>query len=152
MGRPRAHRAAMSSEHDRTLKAFGRALARARHERAWTQAELAEAMGLHSPETISRYERGEREPRLSTLVRMATVLKVTVASLVPAEAAAQGFQTPSSRYGEAQAPVEAHGYLAPPLDDRAWSVRGEVITHIDRLLLHKPEVIEGLLVGLRAVG
>jgi transcriptional regulator with XRE-family HTH domain len=60
---------------------FGRNLKRARHARSWTQEALAHAAGLHSTE-VGRLERGDREPRLSTIVRLARALELTAADLV----------------------------------------------------------------------
>jgi transcriptional regulator with XRE-family HTH domain len=60
---------------------FGRNLKQARKERGWTQEDLGHAADLHSTE-IGRLERGAREPRLSTIVRLARALKVTAADLV----------------------------------------------------------------------
>jgi transcriptional regulator with XRE-family HTH domain len=46
-----------------------------------TQQALAHASGIHASE-ISRIERGAREPRLSTLVRLARALRVTPSDLL----------------------------------------------------------------------
>jgi transcriptional regulator with XRE-family HTH domain len=48
---------------------FGRNLRRARLERGWSQAQLARESGLDVTE-ISRIERGSREVRLTTLMRL----------------------------------------------------------------------------------
>jgi DNA-binding XRE family transcriptional regulator len=72
-----------------------------------TQVELAELLGLSSPETISRYERGEREPRYSSLCKLAAALKVPVAALLPDHTAGTahlpGGDEPISRVAEATA-------------------------------------------------
>ena len=60
---------------------FGRNLREARLARGWTQEDLGHAADLHSTE-IGRLERGDREPRLSTIVRLARALKLTAADLV----------------------------------------------------------------------
>jgi transcriptional regulator with XRE-family HTH domain len=60
---------------------FGRNLKRARNRRGWTQEDLGHAADLHSTE-IGRLERGDREPRLSTIVKLARALKTTAADLV----------------------------------------------------------------------
>jgi transcriptional regulator with XRE-family HTH domain len=62
-------------------KRFGRNLKQAREDRRWTQEDLAHAAGLHATE-VGRLERGDREPRLSTMVRLARALKLTAADLV----------------------------------------------------------------------
>lgn len=55
-----------------------------RHERTragLSQDELSKRCGLHVTE-ISRLERAHREPRLTTMVRLAQAIGVPVASLV----------------------------------------------------------------------
>ena len=59
---------------------FGRNLKQARKELGWTQEDLGHAADLHSTE-IGRLERGAREPRLSTIVRLARALEVPPAKL-----------------------------------------------------------------------
>jgi transcriptional regulator with XRE-family HTH domain len=53
----------------------------ARRRRGISQQELAFACGLHRTE-ISLLERGERDPRLSTVVRIALALDCTASSLL----------------------------------------------------------------------
>jgi transcriptional regulator with XRE-family HTH domain len=60
---------------------FARNLREARLQSGFSQEELAERCQLHATE-ISRLERGVREPRLSTIVRLARGLKIPVADLV----------------------------------------------------------------------
>jgi transcriptional regulator with XRE-family HTH domain len=52
-----------------------------RHRKAWSQEQLGAACNLH-PTEISRLERAVREPRLSTIVRLARALKVSPAELL----------------------------------------------------------------------
>lgn len=66
---------------------FGRRLARERRRLGLTQADLAERLGLSSPETVSRYERGEREPRLSTILELAEALGISHLRLLQDEGA-----------------------------------------------------------------
>jgi transcriptional regulator with XRE-family HTH domain len=54
---------------------------RARHRRGLSQERLAYACKLHRTE-ISLLERGERDPRLSTIVRLARALECTPSSLL----------------------------------------------------------------------
>ena len=61
--------------------AFGRALARERQRQAKSMSLLAEIAGTHASE-VSRLERGLRDPRLSTMVRLARALDVRLADLV----------------------------------------------------------------------
>ena len=53
----------------------------ARARRGWSQEALADASGPHCTE-ISLIERGGREPRLTTIVRLARALKVKPADLL----------------------------------------------------------------------
>ena len=47
-----------------------------------TQRELADALNVSSSEVVSRWERGEREPRIEMLHAIASVLGVAVGDLV----------------------------------------------------------------------
>lgn len=60
---------------------FGRNLRGARREAGLSQEQLAERSGLHMTE-ISRLERGVRDPRLATVVRLARGLGVRAADLL----------------------------------------------------------------------
>jgi transcriptional regulator with XRE-family HTH domain len=62
------------------VEKFGRNLRAARQERGWTQEELAEKANLASVQ-ISRVERGVREVRLTTLLRLIAALETTPARL-----------------------------------------------------------------------
>lgn len=54
-----------------------------RLEKGWSQEHLAEAAGL-SRDAVSRIERGDRQPSLDTLQRIADALEVSLSSLVAA--------------------------------------------------------------------
>jgi transcriptional regulator with XRE-family HTH domain len=56
-------------------------LRRSRKAARLSQEQLSERSGLHATE-ISRLERGVREPRLGTIVRLANGLDVTAADLM----------------------------------------------------------------------
>jgi transcriptional regulator with XRE-family HTH domain len=58
---------------DTTLERFGANVRAARHTKNWTQEDLAHASGLTSVQ-ISRIERGVREIRLTTLLRLLRAL------------------------------------------------------------------------------
>jgi transcriptional regulator with XRE-family HTH domain len=62
------------------VEQFGRNLRAVREEKGWTQEELAEKAGLASVQ-ISRVERGVREVRLTTLLRLTAALETTPARL-----------------------------------------------------------------------
>ena len=60
---------------------FGENLRRARHRANLSRQELAGASGLHES-TIGTYERGEREPRLATILKLAGALGIDSAELL----------------------------------------------------------------------
>lgn len=74
-------------------KRLGSNIADRRKSLGWTQAMLAEQMGME-PESISRFERGATLPSLSTLEQLATILKTTIADLLA--------ECPGAAYSEAQ--------------------------------------------------
>lgn len=53
----------------------------ARRARGWSQAELAKRAGI-SQQAVQRYESGEREPRVSSVIAMASALGVTLSYLL----------------------------------------------------------------------
>lgn len=60
---------------------FAERLMEIRSARGLSRQELAELTGL-APETIARYERGDREPRTSELRRLSSALDVTISCLM----------------------------------------------------------------------
>lgn len=58
---------------DRAVKRFGENVRAARKAKGWTQEDLAHESGL-APVQVSRIERGVREIRLTTLLRLLTAL------------------------------------------------------------------------------
>ncbi len=62
-------------------KVFAENMRRARVRRGLSQERLAFACRLHRTE-ISLLERGDRDPRLSTVVRLARALECTASSLL----------------------------------------------------------------------
>lgn len=73
----------MQQSSETLIQHFGRILMAERRRKGLTQQELADRLFLSSAETISRYERGEREPRLSTIVAIASVLGISPRALIP---------------------------------------------------------------------
>jgi DNA-binding Xre family transcriptional regulator len=61
---------------DEAVKQFGRNLRTAREEKGWTQEVLADKSGLAAVQ-VSRVERGVREIRLTTLLRLVVALETT---------------------------------------------------------------------------
>lgn len=74
-------------------KRLGKNIAVARKSLGWTQAALAERMGME-PESISRIERGATLPSLASLERLADLLQTRIADLLA--------ECPGSAYSEAQ--------------------------------------------------
>jgi transcriptional regulator with XRE-family HTH domain len=66
---------------DRAVRLFGENVKAARKARGWTQEELAENSGLASVQ-ISRIERGVREVRITTLLRLLKALELPPADLL----------------------------------------------------------------------
>lgn len=63
------------------LQRFGANVRQARHDRGWTQEDLAHETDLAVVQ-VSRIERGKREIRLSTLVRLLDGLEVQPETLL----------------------------------------------------------------------
>lgn len=63
------------------LQQFGSNVRASRVEHSWTQEDLADATGLASVQ-VSRIERGVREIRLSTLIRLVDALDVSADQLL----------------------------------------------------------------------
>lgn len=60
---------------DPAVKQFGANVREAREAKGWTQEDLAHASGLATVQ-VSRVERGVREIRLTTLLRLVAALNV----------------------------------------------------------------------------
>jgi transcriptional regulator with XRE-family HTH domain len=67
------------------LDVFAQNVSRARKRQNLTQEEVSHRSGIHVTEA-SRIERGLRDPRLTTLVRLADALEVSPAVLLRAVA------------------------------------------------------------------
>jgi transcriptional regulator with XRE-family HTH domain len=63
------------------LQQFGENLRTARHARGWTQEDLAAKTNLAVVQ-VSRIERGKREVRLSTLIRLLEGLEIPPETLL----------------------------------------------------------------------
>ncbi|MEM6433507.1 MAG: helix-turn-helix transcriptional regulator [Cyanobacteria bacterium P01_D01_bin.115] len=71
----------MSQEERRDVKwLFGRAVRRRRREMDWSQEELAERADLHR-NYISDIERGDRNPSLENVHKLAKALGISVSEL-----------------------------------------------------------------------
>lgn len=62
-------------------KRLGKNIAKSRKGIGWTQANVAEKLGVDT-ETISRFERGVSMPSLVTLEKLANALNTTVSDLL----------------------------------------------------------------------
>lgn len=60
---------------------FGKNLQIARMKKGMSQKELAERAGVF-PSAISRYENGNRSPRVATAVKLAKALDISPAELI----------------------------------------------------------------------
>jgi len=58
-----------------TWTSLGQRIRDLRHERGWSQAELALRIGVHA-ESISRWELGKETPHLGSLARIALAIDV----------------------------------------------------------------------------
>lgn len=63
----------MATSRDTTLRKFGRTLATLRHDAELTQEQLADRAQLHRT-YIGSLERGERNPTITTLLKIADAL------------------------------------------------------------------------------
>jgi transcriptional regulator with XRE-family HTH domain len=79
----------------RILDVFSTRLRAARHRQAMTQVALAEAAGLHAI-YVARLERGQQNPTLDVVVRLALALEVPVAALVPVTHRARRSRAPAA--------------------------------------------------------
>jgi len=66
---------------DPAVKRFGENVRAARHAKGWTQERLSQETGLATVQ-VSRIERGVREVRLTTLLRLQKALEVPFANLL----------------------------------------------------------------------
>jgi transcriptional regulator with XRE-family HTH domain len=66
---------------DDAIQQFGENVRSARHERGWTQEDLSARTGLAVVQ-ISRIERGKREIRLTTLIRLLDAFDVAPETLL----------------------------------------------------------------------
>lgn len=85
---------------DLELVLLGENILRRRNEKHLSQAEVSRRSGVHATE-VSRIERGLRDPRLSTLARLADALEIKLSQLVADEEPVHASQpdVPSSEAG-----------------------------------------------------
>ena len=91
----------------RAIQRFGKQLQRLRTSRSLTQEQLAVTAGL-SRAFLTRLELGQHDPSLSTLVRLAKALRVSVTALLGESAnAKQWWQVGEARFATREE-AEAH--------------------------------------------
>jgi len=66
---------------ERLLAAFGRVVRQLRRERGWSQEDLADRVGIDRT-YMGGVERGERNPGLVNIARIATALEVPMSRLL----------------------------------------------------------------------
>lgn len=98
-------------------KRLGGNIANRRKDLGWTQATLAERMGME-PESISRFERGATLPSLASLEQLAAFLNTTIADLLA--------ECPEDTYSEAQR-------ISALLSDLAPEARSGVLDVVERV-------------------
>jgi transcriptional regulator with XRE-family HTH domain len=131
----------MLDPHAIYVRALGRRIAARRISLGLSQVDVAERLGMASPESLSRYERGEREPRCSTLARLAEALSTTPGALM-----------------EDPRPIAASE--APPIAAEAgsvvWSARHSPLAHdaarmVEDLERTSPETATLVVAAVRGV-
>jgi len=73
--------ASLHEDADRASRAFGKRMRELRHREGMSQDMLARETDIH-PTSIGRLERGDREPKLTTILRLADGLGVEPGELV----------------------------------------------------------------------
>ena len=68
--------------HKQVLEKFGQKMQKVRQSSGVTQEELAARLGMHRT-SIGLIERGERNPTIRTLYKIAKALKVPASDLLP---------------------------------------------------------------------
>jgi transcriptional regulator with XRE-family HTH domain len=131
----------MLDPHDIYVRALGRRIAARRIALGLSQVDVAERLGMASPESLSRYERGEREPRCSTLARLAEALATTPGALM---------EDPRPHVAADGPPVAADGANV------VWTSRGSSLAHdaarmVEELERTSPETATLVVAAVRGV-
>ena len=113
----------MSDPEAEQVQRLGRAIAERRRALHLSQADIAERLGMVSPESLSRYERGEREPRCTTLARIALALEAKPSELMkaldPAPRGSLNRVERDERYADDLRSIETHLDLLSRLEPGA---------------------------------
>lgn len=112
------------------------------------QKEAASLIEI-SDVTLSRYETGEREPKVSDLIKIARTLKTTVAYLVgETDSPEITIQTPT-RVGSAQQSTELSNYEPiPARDSDVFATLGTLINQLEKTYPNMTEEDQQLARGL----
>lgn len=133
----------MSDSEAEQVQRIGRAIADRRRVLQLSQAVVAERLGMVSPESLSRYERGEREPRCTTLARIALALETKPSELMkaldPAPRGSLNRVEPDQRYADDLRSIETHLALLSRMEPGALpAVRALVEKLVETLPLRAP--------------
>lgn len=103
---------------------IGARLKRARLDRGLTQDQLAEAAGVHTT-YIAKIEAGDRTPSLETLIRLSTIMNVSLQSVV--------------------AVVDEYPHEIVPGDD----IQAEIISYLHECSIQEMQLIRDYIALLR---
>lgn len=121
----------MSETPEEMVRWLGLAIAARRRDLNLSQAEVAERLGMVSPESLSRYERGEREPRCTTLARIAAALdtrpSVLMQALDPRPVGSAYRVAPNPAVEDALIALDTHLRLLSVLEPAALKVVGAMV-------------------------
>ncbi len=114
-------------------------MAARRRELGLSQAEVADRLQMLSAESLSRYERGDREPRCTTLVRIARALETKpselMKSLDPKPRGSFNRVEPAPEHEATQRAIQTHltllTHLAP------WTLPA-ILTLVEKLVERAP--------------
>ena len=111
---------------------FGESLKKIREENKWTLEEMAEKLGS-TKQVLSRYERGERVPKITMAAKFAEILDVPLNVFVEEDGTSEMFfepkeQAPQSR--EAKIISEGIDKMSPERREQALKVLQAIFTDI----------------------
>jgi transcriptional regulator with XRE-family HTH domain len=135
-------------QNDDEIASLGRRLMERRQRLGLSQADVAQRLGIGSNESLSRYERGEREPRYSTLLKLADALECEPAALLPGG-------KPDVDFRKARRTLGGLRPLDLPAAKRLLSARIDDLSAVDdglatRVTLSLVELVEAVLEAHRA--
>lgn len=87
---PQTHTLARMANHTK-MRRLGQRLLELRRLKGWTQEQATQALDLDSPQTLSRYENGSRQPSKRRIEAIASVYGVNAGWLLYGESSADAF-------------------------------------------------------------